>query len=320
MPLRKLLAYAAIYVLWGASFLAIREIVAPPGGQTPIPPFFAAGLRLSLAGALLLVWSRFSGPHPLSFRQLLSAFALGFIMFTCDYASLFWAEVRIPSGLTAVIFAMIPIWVCAGELVLRTQRATPLSLGGLVLGFAGVVVLTLRPGSVAHAGVHISALAIAVMMAGTLCWAMGTLWSRYLPLPRPHRANAGWQLFSGGLLLLVLSAAAGEFHRIPQASVLLSGRVVLSMIYLIFAASIVAYIAYIWLLAHDAPTRIASYAYVNPLFALIIGATLAGERLTPLQIAGAALILLGVFATLMGKQKAATPSPQPHPTNTAVTR
>jgi drug/metabolite transporter (DMT)-like permease len=108
-------------------------------------------------------------------------------------------------------------------------------------------------------------------------------------------------MFSGGFLLLLLSAAAGEFRRLPPTAILLSPRVLVSMAYLVVAASIVAYTAYVWIIAHDSPTRVSSYAYVNPVFALILGAVLAGERLAPLQLAGAALVLAGVLATLMGK-------------------
>jgi drug/metabolite transporter (DMT)-like permease len=116
-------------------------------------------------------------------------------------------------------------------------------------------------------------------------------------------------MFSGGFLLLLLSAAAGEFRRFPARPLLLSTPVVVSMAYLVLAASIVAYTAYVWIITHDSPTRVSSYAYVNPVFALILGATLAGERLAPLQFAGAALVLAGVVATLMGKQAPADPRP-----------
>jgi drug/metabolite transporter (DMT)-like permease len=298
MRVRKLLAYAAIYILWGGSFLAIREIVA---GPHPVPPFFAAGFRFTLAGLILLIWSRLTGPLSLGPRQILSASILGLIMFTCLYAGLFWAETRIASGIAAVVSAMIPVWIFAGEVfVLRTQRATALSLTGIILGFLGVVLLALRssPGA---APAHTSALAVLVTVAGTICWSAGTLLSRRLALPRPQKANAGWQMFSGGFLLLILSAAAGEFRHLPPTTLLLNARVLVSMAYLIVAASIIAYTAYVWIIAHDSPTRVSSYAYVNPVFALILGATLAGERLAPLQLAGAALVLAGVVATLMGK-------------------
>lgn len=294
MAARKILAYGAIYVLWGGSFLAIREIVAV------VPPFFAAGFRFTAAGLALLLWSRFDARFELRPRQIAGAVALGLVMFTCDYASLFWAETRVASGIAAVVFAMIPVWIFAGEVfLLRERRATAISLGGIALGFAGVVLLGLR-----HAGGGVSAFAILIMVGGTLCWSVGTLWSRRMALPRPQHANSGLQMFSGGFFLLLLAAGTGELHRLPPLHVLLGARVVASMAYLIVAASIVSYSAYVWLIAHDSPTRVASYAYVNPVFALMIGAALAGERLTPMEMGGAALVVVGVFATLMGRSSA----------------
>ncbi|HTV13936.1 MAG TPA: EamA family transporter [Acidobacteriaceae bacterium] len=306
MPVRKLFAYAAIYILWGGSFLAIRELVAPPHGIAPVPPFLAAGFRFTLAGLFLILWSRAAGTTSLSLRQFRSATLLGFIMFACLYAPLFWAETRVASGLASVISAMIPVWIFAGELfVLRTQRASALAVGGIALGFAGVVVLSLRaPGSAGSS----STLAILGTVAGTLCWSAGTLLSRRLALPQPQRANAGWQMLTGGAMLLMISGVAGEPRRIPPAAVLLSPRVVASMAYLIVAASIIAYTAYVWLIAHESPTRVSSYAYVNPVIALAIGSMLAGERLTLLQIAGAVLVLAGVFATLRSRA-VAQPAP-----------
>lgn len=293
MRARKLLAYAAIYILWSGSFLAIREVVAV------LPPFFSAGFRFSVAGAFLLLWIHLRNRPSLSLRQFLSAATLGFVMFTCEYAALFWAETHISSGIAAVISAMIPVWIFAGELfILRTQRPTALAVGGIALGFGGILLLTLQssPGAT-----HNNTVAILIALAGSVCWSGGTLWSRRLALPTPQQANAGWQMFLGGLLLLVLSAVSGEFHHMPAPTVLFSMRVVVSMAYLVIAASIVSYTAYVWLIAHDSPTRVSSYAYVNPVFALILGATLAGERLTLLQMAGAALVVAGVFATLQGR-------------------
>lgn len=302
MPVRKLLAYAAIYILWGGSFLAIRELVAPPHEIPPVPPFLAAGFRFTLAGLVLILWSRATGRASLSLRQFASAATLGFIMFACLYAPLFWAETRVASGLASVISAMIPVWIFAGELFfLRTQRASALAVGGLTLGFAGVVVLSLRaPGSSGPG----STLAILGTVAGTLCWSAGTLLSRRLALPQPQRANAGWQMLTGGVMLLAIAAAAGEPHRTPPVAVLLSLRVIASMAYLVIAASIITYTAYVWLISHDSPTRVSSYAYVNPVIALAVGAIVAGERLTLLQIAGALLVLAGVFATLRGRGSA----------------
>jgi len=293
--MRKLLAYGAIYILWGGTFLAIRELVL----VSAVPPFFAAGCRFFLAGLILLVWARLLTPLHIARREFLSAFVLGLIMFTCDYATLFWGETRVASGLAAVVCAMIPVWIFAGEfLILRTQRATVLSATGLVLGFIGVAVLSLHASGSAHS----STLAVLVLLAGTLCWSIGTLWSRHLPLPRPQHASAGLQMLIGGFFLFVLAAATGELHRLPPSAILLSPRALVSLAYLVVAGSMCGFSAYVWLLTHDSPTRVASYAYVNPVFALLLGATLAGERLTLREIGGAALVIAGVFATLMGKR------------------
>lgn len=291
--MRKLLAYAAIYILWGGSFLAIREVVSV------VPPFFAAGFRFTLAGLVLIVWARLAGLFDLSARQFLHAALLGIINFMCLYACLFWAETRIPSGVAAIVSAMIPLWIYAGDvLVLRSQRATLLSLAGVVFGFLGVVVLAVysAPG---HGHRSASTIAILVTVAGTLCWSVGTLLSRRLTLPSPQKLNAGCQMFTGGFFLLLLSLAARENHRLPA---LLSPRVLGSMLYLIVAASIITYTCYVWLIAHDSPTRVSSYAYVNPVIAMILGVALANEHLTGRQMAGAALVIFGVVATLVGRR------------------
>jgi drug/metabolite transporter (DMT)-like permease len=144
--------------------------------------------------------------------------------------------------------------------------------------------------------------AILVMIGGTLSWSVGTLWSRRLSLPELKTLSAGVQMAFGGFLLLLLSAAAGEMGRFPAESQWLTARVVISMAYLVIAASIVAFTAYVWLIAHEPATRVASYAYVNPVFALLAGAALAGERLSAMQAVGAVLVVAGVFATLTGKR------------------
>ncbi len=297
MSIRRLLAYGAIYFLWGGSFLGIRELVAV------VPPFFAAGFRFTLAGLLLVAYSCLRGQAQMPRGSLLGASTLGFIMFTLMYAALFWGEIRVPSGIAAVISAIIPVWIFIGELaILRTQKATPLSVAGIVLGFAGVVVLACEAPASRGGTSSISTLAVLVLIGGTLCWGVGTLLSRRLALPKPQTLNAGLQMAIGGGLLFVLSAATGEIRRLPSLAVLLQPTLILSMTYLVICASIVAFTAYVWLIAHEPATRVASYAYVNPVIALLAGAALAGERLSGFQLIGVLLVLAGVFATLTGKQ------------------
>ena len=293
--MRKLLAYSAIYFLWGASFLAIREVVAVT------PPFFAAAFRFLCAGAILYAYSCAKGMPQPNRRQLISTAALGLVMFAGDYGCLFWGEKVVPSGLAAVIAATIPVWVLLGEwLFAGSQRPTPKALAGVVLGISGVILLML-PAGLHDGGFSVSAL---VLLLGAFFWAGGTVASRHLDLPRQLSMSAGLQMLWGGGFLLLLSAATGELRSLPGLAHRWDWHVAFAMVYLIVFASIVAFTAYVWLIARDPTTRVASYAYVNPLVALLLGWLIAQERPTPLQYAGAALVLAGVASTIAGKRVA----------------
>ena len=295
MSLRKLLAYAAIYFLWGASFLAIRQVVAVT------PPFFAAAFRFLSAGLILYSYSVWRGMPQPNQRQWISTAVLGLVMFAGDYGCLFYAEKVVPSGLAAVIAATIPVWVLLAEwLVARTQRPTGKSLAGIALGIVGVVLLTI-PAGLRSAGFGAAAF---VLLLGTFCWAGGTVASRHMDLPRQITMSAGLQMAWGGLFLLLLSALTGELRRLPTVAQQWNAHVAFAMAYLILFASIMAFSAYVWLIARDPATRVASYAYVNPVIALMLGSLLAQERPTAIQYAGAALVLGGVASTIAGKRPA----------------
>ncbi len=289
--MRKLLAYAAIYILWGGSFLAIRELVAA------VPPFFAAGFRFLLAGLILIAYAALRG-HAAAWQQLRSAALLGLVMFLGNYACLFWAETRVPSGTAAVLTAVVPIWIFLGELlVLRSTRLTVRGSAGVVLGLSGVLLLSLGGGR--RGPYATSPAGVAVLLVGTLLWSIGTLFSRHMQLPRPQAASAGWQMATGGVMLLALSSIAGER---PGSHLLdWTPATTLAMAYLVLAASVIAFTAYVWLLGHDSVQHVASYAYVNPLIALVLGAGLAAEHLSPHQVAGSLLVVAGVFVTLTSK-------------------
>ena len=293
--MRKLLAYSAIYFLWGASFLAIRQVVAVT------PPFFAAAFRFLCAGAILYAYSCAKGmPRPTR-RQWMSTAALGLVMFAGDYGCLFWGEKVVPSGLAAVIAATIPVWVLLGEWLFGgSQRPAKKALAGVVLGISGVILLML-PAGLHAGGFRVSTL---VLLLGALFWAGGTVASRHLDLPRQLSMSAALQMTWGGGVLLLLSAATGEFHSLPGLAPRWDWHLAFAMVYLIVFASIVAFTAYVWLIARDPTTRVASYAYVNPLVALLLGWLIAQERPTPLQYVGAALVLAGVASTIAGKRVA----------------
>jgi drug/metabolite transporter (DMT)-like permease len=291
VPSRRFFAYAAIYLFWGASFLAIREIVEVT------PPFLAAGFRFTAAGLILLALSVAQRvPWP-SGRELRSAAMLGLVFFSVNYACVFWAEQRVASGYAAVVSSTQPVWIFAGEwLWLRAVRPTGAGLIGMALGMAGVVLLVLP--SVGD-GSLTAGLAV---LFGAFCWCFGTLWSRRLTVPKSRYTNAGLQMFLGGAVLLAASALADEMKHLPDVLAHWNLRLSLDMAYLVVAASILAFLAFIWLIDHEPASRVSSYAYVNPLIAVALGAMVGGERLAPVQLAGAACVLSGVVITLRSRR------------------
>jgi drug/metabolite transporter (DMT)-like permease len=283
----RILAYAAIYFLWGASFLAIRVIVAT------VPPLFAAGVRFLSAGLILFLWSAMRGAPLPRLHEWRSALLLGVGMFACNYGPLFWAEQRVASGIAAIVSALIPVWIAAFEWM-RSRSRTPMALIiGTASGLGGVAALSLTPG---HVSGRIELLPLAALLFGTVAWALGTIWSQRLPLPASKPMAASVQMLLGGVTLTLVSLALGDLRHFSFSAV--DRRVVFSMVYLVLGASIVAFTAYVWLLGHDQPTRVASYAYVNPVIAVLLGCLLGGEKLSIQVILGMILVLIGVIAVL----------------------
>jgi drug/metabolite transporter (DMT)-like permease len=290
----RLFAYAAIYFLWGASFLAIREIVAS------VPPLLAAGFRFLTAGLILFLWSAAGGARLPTLRQWHSALLLGIGMFAFDYGPLFWAEQRVASGIAAIVSALIPVWIAAFEWI-RSRSRTPVPLiVGTVSGLGGVAALSLTPG---HVSGRIELLPLAALLFGTVAWAVGSIWSQRLPLPSSKPMAASVQMLLGGVALTLVSIALGDLRHFSLNAV--DRRVVFSMAYLVLGASIVAFTAYVWLLGHDLPTRVASYAYVNPVIAVLLGWRWGGEKLSIQVIVGMVLVLVGVIAVLRSKRAVA---------------
>lgn len=283
-----MLSYSAIYFLWGASFLAIRVIV------TAEPPLLAAGVRFLSAGVILFLWAAWRGLPLPTLREWRSAVLLGVVMFACNYGPLFWAEQRVPSGVAAIISALIPVWVAAFEWT-RSGSGMPVRLLiGTACGLGGVAALSLTPGHVASQ--RIEFLPLLALLIGTIAWAVGTIWSRHLPLPGARAMSAGIQMMLGGLTLTLASLVLGDARHFAVAH--LNFRILISMLYLVFGASILAFTAYVWLLGHEPATRVASYAYVNPVIAVLLGWSLGGERLSVQVILGMILVLAGVVAVL----------------------
>ncbi|MDQ1388439.1 MAG: hypothetical protein QOF56_1893 [Acidobacteriaceae bacterium] len=280
-----LLAFAVIYFVWGSTFLAIRV------GVREVPPFLLAGIRFFAAGIILYIWMRASGTASPTRREWASASVLAVLIFVLDYGLLFWAERRVPSGIAAVMMATIPAFMALAEiLILRTQKLT-LRLGfALLVGLAGVAVLVSRSVSFGDAPIDTSG-AIALVVAA-IGWSLASALTRKLPLPESKVMSSGSQMLAGGVLLILTSAMLGEFRGFHAQAV--SSRPWLALAYLIVAGSILGFTAYVWLLHHESPTKVGTYAYVNPVVAVLVGYFLGGEALGARTVVGTLLVLVSV--------------------------
>src|SRR5215472_3937051 len=282
--LRVFLSFFAIYVLWGTTFLAIRIAVEE------LPPLFAAGARFFTAGVVLYGFMRLRGEAAPARLQWRSLAIMALLMFVAEYGPLFWAEKYVPSGVVSVLAATLPILTMILEmLILRQQRMRPLLAGAVLLGFAGVAVLLLPGGSQ-----HLALVPCLAILAGATTWSLGSVLTRSMDLPKSRPITAGATMMLGGGILLALSASFGELHPVPHISL----RAALALLYLIVFGSLLAFTAFVWLLAHMPATRVSSHAYVNPIVAVALGYFVAGEPVTLRTLAGTALVLVSVFMIL----------------------
>ncbi len=282
---QTLLAFAIIYLVWGSTFLAIRV------GVREVPPFLLAAMRFVIAGLVLYGWMIAQGERSPSKRQWMSAFLLAFPIFVLDYGLVFWAEQRVPSGLAAVMLATIPVFMTLSEIILlRTQRIT-LRLGfALLVGIGGVAVLMSR--SLDLGGVPIDRKGAVALIVAAMSWSLASALTRKLPLPDSKVMSSGSQMLAGGILLTLAAAGLGEFRNFHPGAV--SRGAWLALLYLIVAGSIIAFTAYVWLIHHESPTKVGTYAYVNPVVAVLLGYFLGGETLGLRTILGTLFVLVSV--------------------------
>jgi drug/metabolite transporter (DMT)-like permease len=282
---KVLLAFSIIYFVWGSTFLAIRV------GVREVPPFLLAGMRFVIAGLALYAWMRAKGTPSPTRREWGAATFLALLIFVFDYGLLFWAERRVPSGIAAVMMATIPVFMALAEIFfLRTQRLTVRLGFALLVGLGGVAVLVGKSMSLGEAAVD-STGACALIFAA-ISWSIAASLSRKLPLPAAKAMSSGAQMLAGGILLLLSSALLGEFRGFRVQTV--SRGAWLALAYLIVAGSIVGFTAYVWLIHHESPTKVGTYAYVNPVVAVIVGYFLGGEAIGLRTILGMLLVLVSV--------------------------
>jgi len=291
---KTLLAFAIIYFVWGSTFLAIRV------GVREVPPFLLAAMRFLVAGLVLYGWMIAQGERSPSKRQWMSASLLAVLIFVLDYSLLFWAEERVPSGIAAVMMATIPVFMALSEIIfLRTQRLT-VRLGlALLIGIAGVGVLMSR--SLNLGGAPINPVGAVALIIAAMSWSVASALTRKLPLPASKVMSSGAQMLAGGLFLALTAASLGEFRNFHPSTV--SGGAWLALLYLIVAGSISGFTAYVWLIHHESPTKVGTYAYVNPVVAVLVGYFLGGEALGLRTILGTLFVLISVVVITMTPAK-----------------
>lgn len=286
-PPRRLhlaLALGAVYVIWGSTYLAIRFAIET------LPPFAMASVRFLIAGAILFAFSLARGQKNPSLLSWGAAFVVGALLLVGGNGGVVWAEQRIDSGIAALLVTTMPFFLVLIEALLPGgRRPTARMLTGLVLGFVGVAIL-LDP--FGNARLAVDPLGAAVVTFSAISWALGSVLAGRLPLPKSPPLSTGVQMLAGGSLLAILSIATGEPAHFESAEV--SVRSLLALLYLIVFGAVVAYTAFVWLLKHASPTLTATYAYVNPLVAVLLGWAFAGEELSPRVLLAAAVIVAGV--------------------------
>ena len=277
------IAFLCVYVFWGMTYLAMRVAVVD------IPPHLMAGGRFLLAGLVLYAWARYRGAARPTPKQWRAAAVIGAFLLLGGNASVAWAEQRVPSGLAAVLIGVVPIWMVGMEWARGGSRPAKRVIGGLILGIIGVVLLVShQPGSRSE----VDLLGAAVLVLASASWAWGSVTSKSAPLPPSPFLATSMEMISGGVIILLVAVLAGQLHGFSLAAV--SGRAAAAWLFLVVFGSLVAFTAYIWLLGMTSIAKAGTYAYVNPVVAVLLGWAILDEPITMRTVLATLIILFGV--------------------------
>jgi drug/metabolite transporter (DMT)-like permease len=295
-------AFAAVYLVWGSTYLAIKFALVS------IPTFLMGGIRFTVAGLLMIAWARFSRGYekPTAAHWRTSAI-VGFLLLTMGNGGVVLAEHYLSSGMTALMVATLPFWVILiGWLFMKTGRPSVRVTASLVIGFVGVMMLISGGTSTEGSTALGTMIGIAAVSVSTVAWAVGSLYGIKAPTANSPVLAAGMQMLCGGVFLLIAGTVLGEWSSLHLASA--EPGAWLALAYLIFFGAIVAFTAYSWLVKNVSPTALSTYAYVNPAIAVILGWAIAGEVLNGTMIFGAAIIVASVALITIKKR-----GPRPEP-------
>ena len=286
MRARLIAAFAAVYLVWGSTYLAIRFAVET------IPPFLMAGSRFVLSGLILLAWARWFERAPVPSRvDWRTGLISGGLLLLGGNGAVAWSEQRVPSGIAALLVAIVPLWMVLLEwLRPGGRRPTVAVFAGVSLGLVGLLLLVGPDALRGHGGSD--AVGAVVLVLASLSWAAGSLYTKWAPRASSGTIGAGTQMLAGGALLIIAGLAFGEPSHLDLARV--SSRSFLGFLYLVTFGSLIGFTAYLYLLAHTTAAKAATYAYVNPVVAVLLGWAIGHEPVTTRTLLAAAVILAGV--------------------------
>ncbi|HET7321419.1 MAG TPA: EamA family transporter, partial [Longimicrobiaceae bacterium] len=305
-----LLNFAAVYVIWGSTYLAIRYAVAD------LPPFLLAGTRFLTAGLILYLWSRARGVERPTRANWRAALLVGIPLLAGGNGGVVWAEQRVASGLTALLVATVPLWMVLLEWLGGGVRPTARVVLGLVIGFAGLGVLV-GPSELLGGG-GADPLGALALVGASIAWAVGSIVARRVALPSSALLGTGMEMVAGGAVMLVIGVAAGELRGFEAGAVGASSWA--GLLYLIVFGSLVGFTAYTWLLRNVDVARVSTYAYVNPIVAVLLGWALADEPVTARTLVAAGVIVAGVVVLTTGRKRPGFVRPETAPARAALER
>lgn len=285
------IALLALYIVWGSTYLAIRFTVET------IPPFLSAGIRFLVSGVILLVWQRAAESEMPTRKQWISLFIIGNLLLLGGNGLVAWAEQTIPSGVAALVIGSIPIFLVAAEAI-RPGGVKPnwQAILGLLVGLAGIFILV-GPAEISGSGTKLNPLGVAALLAACIFWSAGSVYSKHGELPKSTLMSTGGQMLMGSLGLFTVSLVTGELSKWDPSGV--TAKSALGLVYLIFIGSLIGFVSYGWLLQNAPISLVSTYAYVNPIVAVLLGNWLAAEPLEP-RIGLAAAIIVGSVMFING--------------------
>jgi drug/metabolite transporter (DMT)-like permease len=297
-PMMVIISFATVYIVWGSTYFFI--LMALKG----FPPMLLGAFRFLIAGAIMLIWSFFRGEKLFNLNDIKNSAVSGTLMLFGGTGVVIWVEQVLPSALVAILVSAAPFWfVLLDKPMWKQSFRNKTTILGLIIGFIGIILLfgekfnsffsgISRPGEIG---------AMLLILFGSLCWTAGSIFSKYKSTTGSNTVNVGWQMFAAGIPFLICSLLAGEPRHFDWSSIPMNAW--LSMWYLILFGSIAAYTAYVWLLQVRPSAQVSTYAYVNPVVAVLLGVFFASENISLLQVFGLIIILGSVLLINLAKYR-----------------